>query len=40
MPGGLELYRPRLAYLLIDEGRYTEEQLAPMHNVAAALFRL
>jgi len=33
MPGGLELYRPRLAYLLIDEGRYTEEQLAPLHNV-------
>ena len=40
MPGGLERYRPRLAYLLIDEGRYTEEQLAPLHNVAAALFRL
>ena len=40
MPGGLEIYRPRLSYLLIDEGRYTEEQLAPLHNVAAALFRL
>jgi predicted transposase/invertase (TIGR01784 family) len=40
MPGGLELYRPRLSYLLIDEGRYTEEQLAPPHNIAAALFRL
>ena len=24
MPGGLELYRPRLSYLLIDEERYPE----------------
>jgi hypothetical protein len=40
MPGELELYWPRLAYLLIDEGRYTEEQLALLHNVAVALFRL
>jgi hypothetical protein len=40
MLGGSELYWPRLLYLLIDEGRYTEEQLAPLHNVAVALFRL
>ncbi len=40
VPGGLATYRPRLSYLLIDEGRYTEKQLAPLRNVAAALFRL
>ena len=40
VPGGLATYRPRLSYLLIDEGRYTEEQLASLRNVAAALFRL
>jgi hypothetical protein len=40
IPGALATYRPHLAYLLIDEGRYTEEQLAPLRNVAAALFRL
>jgi len=40
VPGELAMYRPRLSYLLIDEGRYTEEQLASLHNVAAALFRL
>lgn len=40
VPGGLDIHRPRLAYVLIDEGQYTEEQLAPLRNVAAALFRL
>jgi len=40
VPGELATYRPRLSYLLIDEGQYTEEQLAPLRNVAAALFRL
>jgi predicted transposase YdaD len=39
-PGGLERYRPSLRYLLIDEGRYAESDLAPLRNLAAALFRL
>jgi len=39
-PGGLDRYRPRLRYLLLDEGRYADSELAPLRNVAAALFRL
>jgi hypothetical protein len=39
-PGGLERYRPRLRYLLLDEGRYADSELAPLRNLAAALFRL
>jgi hypothetical protein len=39
-PKGLERYRPSLRYLLIDEGRYGESELAPQRNLAAALFRL
>ena len=40
VPGGLERYRPQLRYLLLEENRYTEEELAPLHNLVAALFRL
>lgn len=40
MPAGLETYRPRLTYFLLDEGRYAESELAPLKNLAAALFRL
>lgn len=40
VPGGLERYRPRLQYLLIDEGRFQEEELVGLRNLAAALFRL
>jgi hypothetical protein len=39
-PAGLDAYRPRLRYLLIDESAYADAQLAPMRNLAAALFRL
>ena len=39
-PGGLAVYRPQLRYVLIDAGRYTENALAPLQNLAAALFRL
>lgn len=39
-PVGLDRYRPRLRYLLLDEGRYAESELAPLRNVAAALFRM
>jgi hypothetical protein len=39
-PAGLDRYRPSLRYLLLDEGRYAESDLAPLRNLAAALFRL
>lgn len=40
VPGSLEQYRPRFRYCLLDEGRITDEELAPLRNLAAALFRL
>ena len=40
VPGGLERYRPRLRYLLLDEGRYRDEELRPLRNLVAAVFRL
>ena len=40
VPGGLGRYRPYLRYFLLDEGRFTEADLAPLRNLAAALFRL
>ena len=40
VPGGLERYRPCLRYFLLDEGRFTEDDLAPLRDLAAALFRL
>ncbi|HRX70562.1 MAG TPA: Rpn family recombination-promoting nuclease/putative transposase, partial [Candidatus Competibacteraceae bacterium] len=39
-PVGLERYQPRLQYLLLEENRYPPEILAPLHNLAAALFQL
>jgi hypothetical protein len=39
-PRELERYQPQSRYLLIDEGRYSENELMPLHNLAAALFRL
>ncbi|MBF0418758.1 MAG: Rpn family recombination-promoting nuclease/putative transposase [Magnetococcales bacterium] len=40
VPGGLERYRPRMRYLLIDVVRYGNAELASMHNLVAALCRL
>ncbi|GAB6044226.1 Rpn family recombination-promoting nuclease/putative transposase [Endothiovibrio diazotrophicus] len=40
VPGGLEAYRPTFRHLVLEERRYTEEELAPLKNLAAALFRL
>jgi hypothetical protein len=40
VPGGLERYSPRLRYLLLDERRLAESDLASVRNVAAAVFRL
>ncbi|AJD48945.1 putative transposase [Isoalcanivorax pacificus W11-5] len=38
--GELARYQPRLHYLLLDEGRFDEQALAPLQNLVAALFRL
>jgi hypothetical protein len=40
IPGSLVHYRPRLRYALLEERRYTEQELAPLHNLMAALMRL
>ena len=39
-PTGLDAYRPRLRYLLINESAYADADLATMRNLVAALFRL
>jgi len=40
VPGGLELYRPRLCYCLLDEMRMADSELESLRNLAAAMFRL
>ena len=40
VPGLVAQFLPNLQYLLIAENRYTEADLAPMHNLAAAVMRL
>lgn len=40
VPQGLGAYRPRLRYLLLDEGRLAPAQVAEQSNLAAVLFRL
>ena len=40
VPGGLERYRPRLRYCLLDEMRMADSELESLRNLAAALFRL
>jgi predicted transposase/invertase (TIGR01784 family) len=39
-PESVRQYSPRLRYVLLDEGRYTEHELALLRNLVAALFRL
>lgn len=39
-PRALERFHPQGRYLLIDERRYGENELAPLRNLVAALFRL
>ena len=39
VPGRVADYLPQLRYLLIDENRYGEEELAAMHNLVAAIIR-
>ncbi len=40
LPGGLAGYRPQMRYLLLDESAYPAEELEPLDNLAAALFRM
>jgi predicted transposase/invertase (TIGR01784 family) len=39
-PGGLEHYLPSLKYLILDEGAYDLNELTPLKNLVAAIFRL
>jgi predicted transposase YdaD len=39
MPGLLAHYQPAQAYLLIDEGRYSDEQLTAKENLVACMIR-
>jgi len=40
VPGLVQQFKPSLNYLLIDENRYSEAELAPLQNLVAAVFRL
>ena len=40
LPGGLEQYLPSLKYLILDEGTYKLDELTPLKNLVAAIFRL
>ena len=40
VPGGLSRYRPRFTLMLLDEGRFRDEELKPLKNLVSALFRL
>jgi predicted transposase/invertase (TIGR01784 family) len=40
VPGGLEQYRPRLRYCLLDEAQIADSELESLRNLVAALFRL
>ena len=40
VPPGLEKYCPQLEYLVLDEGAFSDSELAPLRNLVAALFRL
>jgi hypothetical protein len=40
IPSGLERYRPRLRYCLLDEGRIAASDLESLQNLSAALIRL
>jgi predicted transposase/invertase (TIGR01784 family) len=40
VPEGLEQYRPRLRYCLLDEARIPDSELESLHNLVATLIRL
>jgi len=39
-PAGLASYRPRMRYLLLDEGIFSDQELRPLKNLVAGLIRL
>lgn len=39
-PRALDTYRPQVRYVLIDQGRYDNSELASLRNLVGALFRL
>jgi predicted transposase/invertase (TIGR01784 family) len=39
-PGMLQVYRPQLRYLLLDEGLYQDAELSETQNLVSALFQL
>ncbi|AGX86639.1 Rpn family recombination-promoting nuclease/putative transposase [Candidatus Symbiobacter mobilis] len=40
VPGLVEKFKPKFQYLLIDQNDYTDNTLAPLNNLVAAVFRL
>ncbi len=40
LPEKFTKYKPSLSYLVLDEGRYKKEELDPLKNLVAAIFRL
>lgn len=40
LPNGFDKYKPSLSYLLLDEGRFSADELNPLKNLVAAVFRL
>jgi predicted transposase YdaD len=40
LPEGLARHRPRMRYLLLDQNRFTREQLGSMRNLMASVMRL
>ncbi len=40
LPKNMSLYKPGLRYLLLDEGRFAQDELNPLKNLVAAVFRL
>ena len=39
MPGLVEQFKPHVRYLLVDENAYSDNQLASLRNLVAAIFR-
>ncbi|MEF8755096.1 MAG: DUF4351 domain-containing protein [Accumulibacter sp.] len=40
VPGLVEQFKPRMKHLLIDENAYSEQELASLRNLVAAVFRI
>jgi predicted transposase/invertase (TIGR01784 family) len=40
LPHAISHYKPNLRYLLLDEGRFSQDALNPLKNLVAAVFRL